>query len=217
MSLVCTMKTLILLILSISLGFGQNTEWELSEQTESISVFTRKVDESQYKQIKIICKIKAPISEIVKALEDVGYHADWVYETKESRMIDKRRHDDFDYYAKMNMPFPVKDRDIVITYKRKQDAQSKVVDIVSTASPNIEPKNDKIVRIETFLSTYKITPLQEGWTEVEYFMSADPGGSLPAWVVNMFTTKGPVATMKSLIALIDSDYYAGQKVEGILD
>jgi hypothetical protein len=48
-------------------------------------------------------------------------------------------------------------------------------------------------------------------------MAADPGGKLPAWIVNMFTVKGPVATMESMVELIDSDYYKGKQVEGIKD
>lgn len=221
MSLVCTMKSKIIIIfsflLSISVVFGQDVAWEKIDETERIEVYTRKVESSAYKQIKIVCRIKAPISEIVNALEDVNYHAVWVYETEESKIVNKRSYNDFDYYAKLNMPFPAKDRDIYITYNRKQDKENKIVDIVSTASPDIQPPKDKIVRIEDFKSTYKIKPLESGWTEVEYFMTADPGGSLPAWIVNLFTTKGPVQTMKSLIDLIESNHYEGQFIENIVD
>lgn len=211
------MKIIVALLITFSLGFGQDVAWELADEIENIRVYTRKVESSAFKQIKIICKIQAPISEIVNALEDVNYHADWVYETEESRMIKKRSFNDFDYYAKLNMPFPVKDRDVVITYNRRQDPQTKVVDIVSKASPTIAPEHKNVVRIKQMLSTYKISKKDNGWVEVEYFVSADPEGSLPAWVVNIFTTKGPVETMKSLIELIDSDHYKGQVVEGIVD
>ncbi|MBT8232077.1 MAG: hypothetical protein KJN84_05595 [Bacteroidia bacterium] len=192
-------------------------EWELVDEKDNIKVYTRKTDESKYEQIKIIAKIKSPISEIVKALEDVDYHQEWVYETNETRFLNKRSYNDFDYYAKMNMPFPIKDRDIVINYNRSQEPESKVVNIISKAAPTLLDKQKKLIRIETFLSTYTLKPLPNGWVKVEYFMAADPGGKLPAWVVNLFTTKGPVATMESLITLIDSGYYRGKKAEDIID
>jgi len=187
------------------------------KEANNTKVYTRKTSASDYEQIRIVTKVQAPISEIVNALEDVNYHQEWVYETKETKLLEKRGVGDFEYYALMNMPFPVKDRDIIIGVKRSQDPNSKVVDIKSFALLNKMPEQSKRIRIKTFLSTYKISPLDNGWVEVDYFMAADPGGKLPAWIVNMFTVKGPVATMESMVELIDSDYYKGKKVEGIID
>jgi hypothetical protein len=197
--------------------FTQNDGWEMVKEANNTKVYTRKTSASDYEQIRIVTKVQAPISEIVNALEDVNYHQEWVYETKETKLLEKRGVGDFEYYALMNMPFPVKDRDIIIGVKRSQDPNSKVVDIKSFALLNKMPEQSKRIRIKTFLSTYKISPLDNGWVEVDYFMAADPGGKLPAWIVNMFTVKGPVATMESMVELIDSDYYKGKKVEGIID
>ena len=211
------MKILIVVFISFGFIFTQNDGWEMVKEANNTKVYTRKTSESDYEQIRIITEVQAPISEIVNALEDVNYHQEWVYETKETKLLEKRGVGDFEYYALMNMPFPVKDRDIIIGVKRSQDPNSKVVDIKSFALLNRMPEKSKRIRIKTFLSTYKITPLDNGWVEVDYFMAADPGGKLPAWIVNMFTLKGPVATMESLVELIDSDYYKGKKVEGIID
>ncbi len=211
------MKILIVVFISFGFIFTQNDGWKMVKEANNTKVYTRKTSESDYEQIRIITEVQAPISEIVNALEDVNYHQEWVYETKETKLLEKRGVGDFEYYALMNMPFPVKDRDIIIGVKRSQDPNSKVVDIKSFALLNRMPEKSKRIRIKTFLSTYKITPLDNGWVEVDYFMAADPGGKLPAWIVNMFTLKGPVATMESLVELIDSDYYKGKKVEGIID
>jgi len=211
------MKILIVVFISFGFMFTQNDGWEMVKEANNTKVYTRKTSASDYEQIRIVTKVQAPISEIVNSLEDVNYHQEWVYETKETKLLEKRGVGDFEYYALMNMPFPVKDRDIIIGVKRSQDPNSKVVDIKSFALLNKMPEQSKRIRIKTFLSTYKISPLDNGWVEVDYFMAADPGGKLPAWIVNMFTVKGPVATMESMVELIDSDYYKGKKVEGIID
>jgi len=211
------MKLIFAFFISTSFLFVQNDGWELVKEANNTKVYTRKVDESKYEQIRIVTKVKAPISEIVNALEDVNYHQEWVYETKETKLLKKNAIGDFEYYALMNMPFPVKDRDIVIGVNRSQDPTTKIVNIKSVALPDRVEEKSKLVRIKTFLSTYRISPLSDGWVEVDYFMAADPGGSLPAWIVNMFTVKGPVATMESMLELIDSDYYKGKAVDGIVD
>ena len=211
------MKVLITIFIAFGFIFTQDDGWEMVKEANNTKVYTRKTSDSDYEQIRIVTKVQAPISEIVNALEDVNYHQEWVYETKETKLLEKRGVGDFEYYALMNMPFPVKDRDIIIGVKRSQDPNTKVVDIKSVALLNKMEEKPKRVRIKTFLSTYTISPLDNQWVEVDYFMSADPGGKLPAWIVNMFTVKGPVATMESMVELIDSDYYKGKQVEGIVD
>jgi hypothetical protein len=37
---------------------------------------------------------------------------------------------------------------------------------------------------------------------IVYIFDAEPGGSLPAWVVNMFTDKGPYESFKKLSELL---------------
>jgi len=211
------MKLLLALFISTTVIFGQDDGWKMVEESSTSKVYTRKTDESKYEQIRIVSKVKAPISEIINALEDVNYHKEWVYETDESRLIEKRGVGDFDYYALMDMPFPVKDRDVVIRMEREQNPTTKVVNIKSYAVEGGVEKDIRYVRIDNFLSTYKITPLKDNWVEVDYFMFVDPGGTLPAWIVNLFTLKGPVSTMDSMVKLIDTDYYKGKSAKGIVD
>ena len=211
------MKIILTICLSVFFSISQNDGWKLVKEVEEIKVYTRKVDGSQYKQIRMISKIKAPLSEIVYALEDVNYHPEWAYETEGTKMLTKRSPSNFDYYAKMNLPFPFNDRDVAITYNRDQNTKSKIVTINAKASPKLVKEEGKYVRIKDFESSYTLTPLEEGWVEVDYFMAADPAGKLPAWVVNLFTTKGPIETMKALKKLMDSDYYNGKVAEGIVD
>ncbi|GAA4310475.1 hypothetical protein GCM10023149_05170 [Mucilaginibacter gynuensis] len=43
-----------------------------------------------------------------------------------------------------------------------------------------------------------ITPLKNGQIKVEYSLHVDPGGALPAWLVNMFATDGPMKIFRNL-------------------
>ena len=212
------MRSLLLFILCFVIFSSDlsSQDWKVFKENDRIKVLTRKPKESKYDQIKIIATIQAPLSEVVKALEDVEYHKEWVYATEESRFVKKSGAYNFDYYVKMDMPFPVKDRDVVIKYKRIQNDDNSVL-ITAQANNLIMEPTDGLVRIENFESTYQLTPQTKGQVEVVYFMAADPGGSVPAWVVNLFTTKGPIKTMESLIELVESDHYKGVEIEDLVE
>ena len=50
---------------------------------------------------------------------------------------------------------------------------------------------------------------------MEYYMKVNPGGLLPAWLVNLAVTKGPMDTMESLFELVESGYYENAIVHGL--
>lgn len=190
-------------------------EWDIVKQTDDITVFTRKSDNSKYKEVKITMTIKCSMNELVAALEDVDAHKDWVPYTIDSKMVKKDSDSEFYYYVSSDFPFPAKDRDVVIFYEREQAKDSKVVITRSEAAPEVLPEADGFVRVPLFSSTYVLTPLEDGIIDIEYLLKVSPGGKIPAWIINLGVTKGPIKTMESLVDLISSGKYANHNVAGI--
>lgn len=193
---------------------GQN-KWDIVKQTDDITVYTRKSDNSKYKEVKINMTIQCSMTELVAALEDVDAHKDWVPYTIDSKMVQKDSESKFYYYVSSDFPFPARDRDVVIYYEREQQQDSKIVITRSEAAPEVLPESDKFVRVPVFSSTYVLTPKENGIIDIEYLLKVSPGGKIPAWIINLGVTKGPIKTMESLIKLIDSGKYASYQVEGI--
>ena len=201
-------------IFLILFSFVLSDDWKLVKKNEQFKVFVRKPDGNAYEQIKIIAQTTASMSEVVAALEDVDHHKDWVYATGESYILETRSYDDFDYYVTVKMPFPIKDRDLTI-HLRREVHPSGIVKILSKSKTNIKDHVDGKVRISDFESHYILSPMDDGLIEIEYFLNVDPAGTLPAWVVNLVTTKGPTETMNSLLELLDSGHYKDAFVEGL--
>lgn len=211
-----TRITLIFILLSIiSFDLKAQSKWDIVKQTDDITVFTRKSENSKYKEVKITMTIKCTMNELVAALEDVDAHKDWVPYTIDSKMVKKDSDSEFYYYVSSDFPFPAKDRDVVIYYEREQAADSKVVITRSEAAPEVLPKSDGFVRVPVFSSSYVLTPLDDGIIDIEYLLKVSPGGKIPAWIINLGVTKGPIKTMESLIKLIDSGKYSNYDVEGV--
>jgi len=191
------------------------SKWDIVKQTDDITVFTRKSLNSKFKEVKISMTIKCTMNELVAALEDVDAHKDWVPYTIDSKIVKKDSDSEFYYYVSSDFPFPAKDRDVVIYYEREQAADSKVVITRSEAAPEVLPKSDGFVRVPVFSSTYVLTPKDNGIINIEYLLKVSPGGKIPAWIINLGVTKGPIKTMESLIKLIASGKYANYDIEGV--
>lgn len=208
-----TLYIYILTIFTHLIGTGD--EWTLLREHENFTVYYREIEGSKFQQLRIKAKTQASVKEVVAALEDIDFHKYWVYATQESYMLKKRSASDFDYYVSVDMPFPIKDRDIVIRYKRESDAASGVVHTYSVAREGIKDPREDFVRIKSFKSDYYIRPLAGGQTEIEYTVSADPGGSLPAWLVNLLKARGPTRTISTLLKHLEEGRYEERAVEGL--
>ena len=74
----------------------------------------------------------------------------------------------------------------------------KVVTINGPAVPGFVPEKEGIVRVNNSTGKWVITPLAQNQIKVEYTIHVDPGGTLPAWLVNMFATQAPMQMFKNL-------------------
>ena len=153
------------------------------------------------KAIKVECIINATMSQLKALLMDAKAHEKWVYNTKTSYTVKQISDDQQIYYSEVSMPWPVKNRDVVIDLKWQQDVNGKKVRVTSTALSGYVPENDAI-RVKFSNVLWIVTPVNEKQLQIEYTAQADPGGTVPAWLVNMFCTKGPYETFKNLRILV---------------
>ncbi len=88
-----------------------------------------------------------------------------------------------------------------------QDPRTHQVVFHSEAVPDFLPPNDKHVRVPETISHWEITPAANGVLNLEYYLRADPGGAIPAWVVNLALQTGPFKSMKRLREIAQSEDY----------
>ncbi|MBT8190005.1 MAG: hypothetical protein KJO29_06220 [Bacteroidia bacterium] len=205
-----------LFVFLLPLSYGQN-DWKLVKDRSDIQVFVRKLDTQDFKEVKITGIVSATLPEVVASLEDVDYHKKWVLKTIDSKILEKKKENDFIYYLSTDMPFPVKDRDVVISYRRFQDEQTGVVHTESIGYADYIPEKYEFVRIPEFKSTYKLIPIKENEVKIEYYLKINPGGLLPPWLVNLAVTRGPIETIESLFEILESGKYQTAVVEDLRD
>jgi hypothetical protein len=193
------------------------TNWELKNEKSGIKVYTSTVTDSKFKAIKVDCEVKATLSEIVKVLLDIKNGPEWLYHTKSCTLIKQVSPDELYYYSEINIPWPVQNRDFVAHLNVHQNPETKVVTIDGPAVPGFVPVKSGIVRVQSSKSLWVITPLTKERIKVVYTLQLDPGGNLPAWLVNLFAAKGPMKSFQGLLLQLKKPAYQNAELEFIRD
>lgn len=178
-------------------GLNQDN-WELRRNENGIAVYTRKLSDASFKQIKVECELPGTTSQLVNVLKDVVHHPNWVYATQKSTLLKKKTDNNYIYYTETDMPWPVTDRDLVaeaIIYPVTKSGQLRM-EIKSI--PDYLPVKKGFIRIPYSVAVWEISPLPGNKLKINYTFSVNPGGSVPAWLVNASVATGPYNTFMKL-------------------
>jgi hypothetical protein len=107
----------------------------------------------------------------------------------------------------VNLPWPAANRDFVAHLTVTGDPVTKVITVDGPAVPGFAPIKKGIVRIDHSSGKWGIIPTGPDQVKVEYTIHVDPGGSLPAWIVNTFTTEGPLHIFRNLKIQLQKPVY----------
>jgi hypothetical protein len=192
---------LIVIILSSFFALAQE-EWKLAKDKNDIKIYTKPTEDSKFKSYKGEAIVKVNIEELYNKLLDVDNASDWIYECTESYQVTRISDSNLIYYAAMKTPWPFSNRDMVTEIQAYTvQTENKVVIEYFPVEDVVEAK-EKIVRIVDHHEKTTLYPLEENVTRITMEGYVDPGGNLPAWLVNMFIADGPyesILTLKSLL------------------
>lgn len=205
-----------ILLLQIGFTFAQKG-WKLASKKEGIQIYTAAVPDSKVNAIRVECRLIARPSQIVALLMDVESAPKWIYHTKSCKLLKRVSASELYYYSEVSVPWPVENRDFVAHLTVNQDAKSKVVSIDGPAVSGFVPVKSGIVRINNSKGKWIITPEADGQVHIEYTLHADPGGAIPAWMVNMFATEGPLQIFRQLKIQLEKPEYKHAQLAYIQD
>jgi hypothetical protein len=148
---------------------------------------------------------------------DIKSSAEWLYHTADDYIVKQVSPRELYYYSLVEMPWPVSDRDFIAHLTVSQDAVTKVITIDGPCVSNMVPVKEGIVRIADSNGKWVLTPLNKGRVKIVYTLHADPGGSLPAWLINMFVTKGPSQSFRKLKVHLQKSVYKNAKLDYVVN
>ncbi len=198
---------LVLLLVLLKLSVSAQTDWALNTEKEGIKVYTSLVPNSKVKAVKVECELNANPTQLVAVLLNVNTCTEWVYHTKSCTLVKQVSPSELYYYSEISLPWPAENRDFVAHLTVTQNPETKEVIVDGPAVPGFVPEKSGIVRISHSKGKWIITPTGKNQIKVVYTLHVEPGGNIPAWMVNMFAAEGPIQIFKKLkIQLQKTEY-----------
>ncbi len=191
--------------------------WKLKAEDEGIKVYTRSTPNSGFKAVKVDCEINATASQLVAIIMDIKNSVNWAYHTKSSMVLKQVSPADLYYYAVVQVPWPVENRDFICHIMVKQNPQTKVVTIDAPCIGDYIPEKPGMVRVKQSVGKWTLTPAGSNKIKVEYTLALNPGGNVPSWVINLFAAEGPMHTFKGLELQLAKPIYQHPELSYIIN
>ncbi|MBL7783397.1 MAG: hypothetical protein JNM22_19350 [Saprospiraceae bacterium] len=206
-------KTLILIwtIFSCITLYAQGADnWSLRKDKDGMKVYYRQTVDVH--EIKIATSLKIPLSGIIQLFAEVDNYPKWGYKVMESRLLQKVSDTEMYYYSRLDFPWPMSDRDIIMHTRLSQDPITRRITATSVAAPDYIPVVKDVERMRSAHTQWTLVPGNGGWVYVEYYIHSHPGGNIPDWLVNMAVDVGPRETIKNIRNIIQQQRYQTAKL-----
>jgi hypothetical protein len=208
------MKLLCLLLanFAVILQLNGQAEWKEVKNDEGITVYTKKVEGSDFKAFKSTAVIKADLSSFVALILDVDGLENWGYKLKRTELLERHGDTLQVYFAEAKAPFPYSNRYGIYRNLFKWDANDKQLRI------DIQLLNDASYEYEDLMlltgeGYWEATVLPEGDLSLVFEMHVNPGKGIPGWLSNLFADESPFETMRSVKTELLKQKYKDKRYE----
>lgn len=208
---------LLIPLLLATLIVSAQSDWQLRTEKKDIKVYTRTFPDSKFKAIKVELLLQTTLTRLVTVLLDIKTAPDWVYATKSAIVLKQESPSDVIYYSEVRLPWPMSNRDFIAHLITTQDSHTRVVTILGPTMNDYLPEKKDIVRVKRSEGKWILTPMNNGHIKVEYTLRTDPGGDIPAWLFNLFVTKGPLESFENLKTQLNKHEYDNSRLPFIVD
>ncbi len=192
------MKNSLLFYASITLLFlcFQNAysqkDWKLKKHENGIKVYTKNHKAHNLKYYKLQSTFDADYNKLTSIYLDFENYHTWIKGCIESKILKVKNEHSLIFYTKYKVPWPASDREFVSDVIISKQNNSLI--ITSTPSNYKYKKSKGVVRVTEYEDTWQLINNEEGTIELTLNGFYNPGGSIPAWLVNMFIVDAPYET-----------------------
>jgi hypothetical protein len=197
-------KLLLLLFVFAGISFSglAQEKWQLIKNEDGIKVYSRRLGDEKFKEIRADFELNGTEDQLIGILQNINHQKDWSYGTKYTHLIRKKNKDTLIYYSEVSLPWPISNRDLVIELSFKKDTLNKTLVIKAKSIAGILPDKPHLVRVPFSLALWNVNVLPNKLLKVQYTFSTNPGGAMPAWLVNFAASVGPYNSFHKLKEII---------------
>jgi len=172
--------------------------WERKLNRDGITVDTRSVEGSDFKEFKARMRVKSTLAKATEIMRDIPGYTRWMKDCKEAREVQKISASSGIVYSLQATPWPIAEREAVVRYDYRRTTTPPALYITIAAEPNALPQKSGRVRIQRLKGYWSYVEISPGELDVTYSMHSEPGGNLPSWAAAGMVAHLPYETMKKL-------------------
>jgi hypothetical protein len=187
-----------LLYLPSFLPTSDKNDWTLRREKDGIDIYSRPSGCSKFNDIRVDMDLPGTIEQLAAILRDVNDYTDWVYATRTSTMVKKVSENEVIYYAEVGTPWPAANRDYYADLKIAINSANHSMNVSSVGMKDYQPEKKDFVRVPMSKGSWNVTTQSPNRIHLQYILQIDPGGSIPAWILNSFVAKAPLETFSNL-------------------
>jgi START domain len=176
---------------------GQSN-WTLEKEKDGIKISSRHAQASQFNDIRVELDLPGNIEQLAAILLDVNQYKEWSYATKKSVLVRQLAPEKLIYYTEIEVPWPATNRCFYANFELKKDLTGHSIQVVAVNFPGYGPVSKDLLEVPFTKGVWNIKMISPWAIHVDYILELNPGGSLPAWVLNLFSNKGPMETFENL-------------------
>ncbi len=188
--------------MTLFVSLATNSNWQLHNEVEGIKVYTKEIEDSNLKELKIEMWFHdTSLSEILAIINDGTTYKDWLYKCMYAENIETMGKKEKIDYFQLDFPWPLSNRDIYSHSIMQYDTVKKMLLVQSDAVLDF-PVKDDFVRVPSAATRWHFYIKNDRDIFLDYYTAPNPGGSIPDWMVNLVIDKGPTKSMLKLRELV---------------
>lgn len=173
-------------------------DWQLQTDKDGIQVYMRAQAGSRFQEVKVACEMPGTLEQFVALYSDVANYRNVIRNTRTAYRLRSVSETEFFYYMESQLPALVANRDLVMRLQFAYSPAAHCLQIHTTSVDGLVPVQPGIVRVPCWKGDWQVWALSETRLKIAYCFQVDPGGALPAWLVNRLA---PVAPYQSFLQL----------------
>jgi hypothetical protein len=192
-----TLAFLFSLILVAWNSFGQEENpCTLKNEEDGVRAYTCENKDSKFRMVKLQFDADTTAEHLASVLLDIAGYNNWQYKTINAAVLQYINDSELIYYAEFVSPWPFSNRDVIVRMKIERDGANMKINY--NGIPDFIPEKDGITRVVSSASSLDVVTIAPGRIQVEFKSNVDPGGNLPAFLMNQFAVDGPFESFSEL-------------------
>ncbi|MFP4620878.1 MAG: hypothetical protein ACLFM7_06170 [Bacteroidales bacterium] len=202
-----------ILFLLFPLNIHPDNQWELIKDKRGIKIYSKSGDNSEYIEIKGVSEVRSNLTAFVALMKDVNGFENWMHAAKETSLIEKNNEYHFSYYLHSDIPWPAKDRDVVLNFRIFRDTSHQVIYTTASNLKGKIPKKEGIRRIPSVKSSWRFVPIEGNRVKIIFETLVNPGIQLPDWLAEKIYQLAPYHTIKNMKQTVQKEKYQSARID----